>query len=90
MSWVFLVFVFRGPDSVCFSRQQRNCLTLTHLVTSVEQLKSSANCLTPDGDTFLLFHNSQITIIIDPADCKRSVRSSSCKQLYWYAGSYGG
>ena len=29
-------------------------------VTSVE--------LVPNGDTFLLFHNSQITVIMDPAD----------------------
>ena len=39
-------------------------------MTSVEQLKSSANCLTPDGDTFQLFHTSQTTIIMDPADQK--------------------
>ena len=36
----------------------------SHLVTSVE-LKSGANCITPDGDTFQLFHTSQITIIND-------------------------
>ena len=39
-----------------------------NLVNSVEQLKSGANCLTPDHDTFWLFHTSQITIIRDPAD----------------------
>ena len=43
-------------------------------MTSVEQLKSGANCLTPDGTTFQLFHPSQITIIMDPADLKRGVR----------------
>ena len=37
-------------------------------MTSVEQLKSYANCLKPDGDTFKLFHTGQITIIMDPAD----------------------
>ena len=45
-----------------------------HLVTSVEQLKTGANCLTPDGDTLQLFHTSQITIIVDPADYKGGVR----------------
>ena len=38
-------------------------------MTSVEKLKSGANCLTPDGDTFQLFHTSQI-IIMDPTDYK--------------------
>ena len=39
-----------------------------HLVNtgSVEQLNSGDNCLTPDGDTFQLFHTSQITIFMDP------------------------
>ena len=37
---------------------------------SVEQLKSGANCLTPDGDIFQ-FQTSKITIIMDPADQKR-------------------
>ena len=32
------------------------------------QLESGANCLTPDSDTFQLFHTSQITIIMDPVD----------------------
>ena len=50
---------------IFFTRLQGNCC---HLVTSVEQLKSDVNCLTPDGDTFHLFHNSKITIIMDPAD----------------------
>ena len=40
-------------------------------MTSVEQLKTSVNCLTQDGDTFNLFHTRQITIIMDPADSKR-------------------
>ena len=40
-------------------------------MTSVEQLKSSVNCLTQDGDTFHLFHPRQITTIMDPADSKR-------------------
>ena len=38
-----------------------------HLVISVEQLKSGTNHLTPDGDTFQLFHISQIKIIMNPA-----------------------
>ena len=29
-------------------------------MTSVEQLNSGANCLTPDEDTFHLFHTHQI------------------------------
>ena len=37
-------------------------------LTSVEQLNSGANCLIPDVDPFQLFHTSQITIIMDPAD----------------------
>ena len=37
------------------------------MVSSVEQLKSGANCLT-DVDTFQLFRTSQIKIIMDPAD----------------------
>ena len=40
-------------------------------MTSVEQLKSGTNYLTPDGTTLQLFHTSQITIIMDPADEKR-------------------
>ena len=38
------------------------------MVTSAEQLNSSVNCFTPDGDTFQLFHTSEITIILDPAE----------------------
>ena len=34
-------------------------------------MKSGANCLTLDGNTFQLFHTSKITIIIDHADLKR-------------------
>ena len=37
-------------------------------MTSVEQLKSSVNCIAPDCNTFQLFHTSEITIIMDPAD----------------------
>ena len=37
-------------------------------MTSVEQLKSGAICLTPDEDTFQLFHTSQITVIMDLDD----------------------
>ena len=37
-------------------------------MTSIEQLKSDANCLTPDGDTFQLFHTSQITIVMGLVD----------------------
>ena len=51
-------------ESVLISVHQHCC----HLVTSVEQLKSGANCLTPNGDTLQLFHNSQITIIMDTPD----------------------
>ena len=50
---------------MCFSRQYGNFNTGGAIV---EQLISGANCLTPDGDTFQLVHNSQITIIVDPAD----------------------
>ena len=55
----------RTPEFVSIDSRVAN--TICYLVTSVEQLKSGANCLTPDGETFQLFHPNQITIIMDPA-----------------------
>ena len=36
-------------------------------MTSVEELKNGANCLTPDDEIVQLFNTSQITIIMDSA-----------------------
>ena len=47
-------------------------------MTGVEQLKSGANCLIPDGNTFQLFHTSQI---MDPADKKILNRSNMVSLL---------
>ena len=57
----------RGKISKLVSRQYSNCLTL--VVSFGEYSKTTEKWgLTPDGDTFQLFHTSQITIIMDPAD----------------------
>ena len=62
-----LLFVIILVFSALISIPYLADVSTSHFVTSVEQLKSGANCLTPDGDTFQLSHTSQITIM-DPAD----------------------
>ena len=59
-------------QGICSYKHTQKKFSLDNkVVTSVEQLKCDGNCLTPDGDTFQLFHTSQITIIMDSADLKR-------------------
>ena len=60
------------------------------MVTGVEQLKSGANCST-DGDTFKLFHTSQITIIMDPADQRKGctlIRAGTLNQSICAGGLF--